>query len=300
MFRLLIIPSALLLVANAPPADDPRLRILITNDDGIESAGLAALVDAFGDRADIVVSAPAKNNSGASQSVSIVSGKLAVTTLDRGTAEARYAVHGTPADAVLFGLLGPSGSRSFDLVISGINKGENVGSAVTVSGTIGAARQAALLGVPAIAVSQQHVSSGDYDFMVAARITRELVDRLQVLGEGAPRLINLNVPREAKGIRLAPVGGSTFSIGGFAQTGSDAANLASYSVAFSQGGELLPGTDSAGLTEGYATVTALALDQTDYAATLRLGALVAKAIPAVERDPASARLLPEPAVADPR
>ena len=208
MFRP-ILASALLVVATASSAQEvqPRFRVLVTNDDGIASEGIAALVAALSPMAEVVVSAPQENFSGGSQSVTLFSKPLEVETVAPAGAQARYAVRGSPADAAVFGLLGPGREKPFDMVISGINKGENVGGAVPVSGTIGAARQSAMLGVPAIAVSQQVRTDGKYDYTLAARYTAQIARALHQMGDKAPRLVSINVPTVARGVRLVPAGG---------------------------------------------------------------------------------------------
>ena len=273
MVRLIIFPAALLLSANTAPeeASPQSMRILVTNDDGIDSPGLARLVSELAPLGEIVVSAPATNYSGGSQAVTFFSRPIEVTTRPASGAQARYAVGGTPADAVLFGLLGPGVDAPFDLVVSGINQGENVGNAVTVSGTIGAARQAAMLGIPAIAVSQQRVAEGEYDYDLAARFTARLVEKLRELGADAPRLVSINVPTRANGACIAPVGGGSFKMTGLRRVDDASASGSAYTMTFSEAVDPPPGSDSGALAEGCVTVTALTLDQTDHAATLRLG-----------------------------
>jgi 5'-nucleotidase len=123
--------------------------IMITNDDGIESDGIKALADAMVGLGDVVVAAPARQQSAVSHSISL-SHPLRVKPLG----ESRYAISGTPADACFLGLfeLCP---RVPDIVVSGINHGANVGTDLYYSGTMAGAMEAAIRGIPAIAVSQQ-------------------------------------------------------------------------------------------------------------------------------------------------
>lgn len=263
MLRVMIGVAALALTAAAAPAQtEPPLRILISNDDGVSSPGIAALVAALRPVADVVVVAPAEDNSGQSQSVTLFARPLKVDTLPSSDGVPHYAVHGTPADSVIFGLLAQGKERPFDLVISGINKGENVGDAVPVSGTIGAARQAVMMGVPAIAVSQQYRMNGGYDFTVAARYAAALAQQLHRMGKTAPRFVNVNVPTVAKGVRLVPAGGSAFSMTGLRKVGEEGAST-SYRVDFRPGGKGAPGTDSGELANGYITVSVLITDAND-------------------------------------
>lgn len=275
--------GALVLVMTGTAASaqtEPPLRILITNDDGVSSAGIAALVTALHPIADVVVAAPAEDNSGQSQSITLFARPLKVDSLPASGGVPHYAVHGTPADSVVFGLLETGKERPFDMVISGINKGENVGDAVPVSGTIGAARQAVMMGVPAIAVSQQYRRDGGYDFRLAARYTAQLVQQLHRMGKAAPRLVNVNVPTEAKGVRFVPAAGSSFAITTLRKMGEEGGS-ASYRVDFKPGAAGTPGADTAALAAGYITVSALIPYANDTAATRSLEKVKAiRALPA--------------------
>lgn len=156
-----------------------RPLILFTNDDGIMSPGLWAAAGAFLDFAEVLVVAPQEQQSGMGRSLPIASRghiyprQLAVGGMDITV----YGVDGTPAQAVQHGVL-ELASRLPALVVSGINYGENTGNSVTISGTVGAALEAASLGIPAIAVSQQttkdlHLTySPEVDFSAAAYFTR--------------------------------------------------------------------------------------------------------------------------------
>ncbi|NDJ63061.1 MAG: 5'/3'-nucleotidase SurE [Chloroflexi bacterium] len=157
-----------------------RPLVLFTNDDGIASPGLLAAVEAFCDDADILVVAPREQQSGTGRSMPITSeGRIYAQTLEiHGQPHTVYAVDGTPAQAVQHGVI-ELADRLPSLVVSGINYGENTGNGVTISGTVGAALEAASLGIPALAVSQQtpkdlHLTySNDVDFSAARHFTRE-------------------------------------------------------------------------------------------------------------------------------
>lgn len=156
-----------------------RPLILFTNDDGIDSPGLWASVEAFTDLADILVVAPREQQSGTGRSMPITSeGRIIEQPMLIGGQEYTvYAADGTPAQTVQHGIL-EMADRLPSLVVSGINYGENCGNGVTISGTVGAALEAASLNVPALAVSQQtphdlHLTySADVDFSGAAYFTR--------------------------------------------------------------------------------------------------------------------------------
>jgi len=152
--------------------------ILFTNDDGIESPGLWSVVSAFKGKGHLLVVAPREQQSGMGRSMPVYSeGRIYPydVPIDCGDCTA-YAVDGTPAQAVQHGVLELSDYKP-SLLVSGINYGENTGNGVTISGTVGAAIEAASLGIQAIAVSQQtpkdlHLTySEEVDFSVAARIS---------------------------------------------------------------------------------------------------------------------------------
>ncbi|MBN1963325.1 MAG: 5'/3'-nucleotidase SurE, partial [Anaerolineae bacterium] len=158
--------------------------ILFTNDDGIESPGLWAAVEAMAGAGELLVIAPREQQSGMGRSLPVTSeGRIyEQTRAINGTEVTVYAVDGTPAQAVQHGVL-ELAPRLPSLVVSGINYGENSGNGVTISGTVGAALEAASLGIPALAMSQQtpadlHLTYADVDFSAAAYFTRFFADWL--------------------------------------------------------------------------------------------------------------------------
>ena len=172
-------------------------QLLLTNDDGIDAPGIRALYDALSPEYDVTVVAPATNQSGTGGARTWWE-----TTLEYDDHDLGYAVRGTPADCVAFAFAGLDLDPS--LVVSGCNDGPNIGAHILGrSGTVGAAHEAALLSVPAIAVSLYDLSDlpptnavpAVEDFRVAADVTRRLVDRWLSAGpiEGADYL-NVNVP----------------------------------------------------------------------------------------------------------
>lgn len=154
--------------------------ILFTNDDGIQSPGLWAAAEAFADLGELLIVAPREQQSGMGRSLPIASlGRIYQEKRTiHGTEVTVYAVDGTPAQAVQHGVL-ELAPRLPSLVVSGINYGDNTGNGTTISGTIGAALEAASLDIPAIAMSQQtpkdlHLSyAPDVDFSAAAYFARK-------------------------------------------------------------------------------------------------------------------------------
>jgi 5'-nucleotidase len=160
------------------------MKILISNDDGYLAPGLGALAAALAEVAEVVVVAPDANRSGASNSLSL-DRPLSVNRAANGF----YYVIGTPTDCVHIALTGLLDFRP-DLVVSGINNGQNMGDDTLYSGTVAAATEAYLFGIPALAFSQ--VEHGWAHVEDAARLARALV--LRPLALPAPYLLNVNIP----------------------------------------------------------------------------------------------------------
>lgn len=187
-----------------PRVTDPDRRptLLLTNDDGYDAPGLAALAAAVESLGNLVVVAPDREQSGASHALT-----LGRPLRLRESSPRWYRVDGTPADCVHLGVFHLTGGRPPDLVISGINRGLNVGDDVTYSGTVAGALEAALLDIPSIAVSQAADERELADYSVAASFARSLAEK--VLREGiAPGVfLNVNVPiGKPKGIRITRQG----------------------------------------------------------------------------------------------
>jgi len=162
------------------------MRILISNDDGYLAPGIIALADALAPMAEIVVIAPESNRSGSSNSLTL-DRPLSLTRATNGF----YFVNGTPSDCVHMALTGGILLFKPDLVVSGINQGQNMGDDTLYSGTVAAATEGFLFGIPAIAFSQ--VEPGWAHVDAAARVARDIVERrfdeLQ-----KPYLLNVNIP----------------------------------------------------------------------------------------------------------
>lgn len=162
------------------------MRILLSNDDGYFSPGLAALEKALATIAEITVVAPERDRSGASNSLT-----LDRPLLLRQAPSGYYFVNGTPTDCVHLAVTGMLDHLP-DMVISGINHGANMGDDTVYSGTVAAATEGFLLGVPAIAVSLASYEAGNFD--TAARVVVEMVRRYQSHPWREVALLNVNVP----------------------------------------------------------------------------------------------------------
>ena len=198
-------------VEDAPRADSGPPRILVTNDDGYSSEGIAALAAALSSFADVLVVAPLVNESGASQSHRAYKrDAIRLHQVAIGEHMTGYAIDGSPADCVFLGVRIFGAERSFDLVVSGINHGQNIGSDSNYSGTVGAAFEALLNDIPGIAVSQskqraEYATAADH----AARIVRHAL--ADPLDKGV--LLSVNVPDgTVTCVAVAPPGGRRYEM----------------------------------------------------------------------------------------
>jgi 5'-nucleotidase len=195
---LLVLASAGALHATQAPQP---FRILITNDDGVRAPGLLAVALALQPLGEITVAAPAENQSGKGHSLTLGEPMYVDRVILAPGLEA-YAISATPASCVKVAL-GVLMKTKPDLVVSGINHGLNLGRVAYVSGTVGAAREAALSGLPAVAAS---VAAGQTDYAPAAEIVRQVVEMVRRNGLEPGALLNVNVPAGGagtiKGIQL--------------------------------------------------------------------------------------------------
>lgn len=246
------------------------MRILLTNDDGYHAPGLAVLEDiarTFSD--DIWVVAPSEEQSGAGHSLTL-SRPLRV----RRHAERRYAVDGTPTDAVMMALARLMKDARPDLILSGVNRGANLAEDVTYSGTVSAAMEGALAGVRSIALSQTYAREGPGDtvpFEAAKAWGRRVLEPLLTAALAPRTLINVNFPPLAadavKGIK--PVGQGLRDYGRLQIVSNRDPRGYEYHW-FALGppiGTYAHSTDLEAIADGYVSVTPLHLDLT-HAASL--------------------------------
>jgi len=250
--------------------------ILLSNDDGYDAPGLKALIEALRPVGEILVAAPAAEQSGVGHGLTLRA-PIMVNERKQPNGATWYAIEGPPATCVRLALESLLGRRP-EVVISGINRGDNLGTAVYHSGTLGAARQAALVGVPAIAVSIR--GDDEKDYAAAAAYIRQLVEHLrakQVLKPGF--FLNVNVPAgERKGVRLTRLS-MTPRPEAFERRVSPRGRLYFWPV-WEQLKADAEGTDVWAFVRGYITLTPMALDVT---ATLAL-----ESLRGLEREPLSA------------
>jgi 5'-nucleotidase len=191
------------------------MRVLLTNDDGIEAPGLQTLRRALLELPgiELAVIAPDGNRSAMARSIT-TRRPLWVQEVDFDDGTVGYATDGTPVDCVRLARLGLVEGFEAELVVSGINHGSNLGDDITYSGTVAAALEAIVLGLPGIAVSQQSSaleldfrSGSGFDFQIAASFTARLIAELEELPLPAGTLLNINVPGcEPTGVEVARLG----------------------------------------------------------------------------------------------
>jgi 5'-nucleotidase len=234
--------------------------ILVTNDDGVHAAGLAALAAAVDDLGEVHVVAPEREQSACGHALTL----HRPLRVDR-VRERWFAVNGTPSDAVNLSILGFLPERPV-LIVSGINHGSNLGDDVTYSGTVSAAMEGTLLGVPSIAVS--HFDGTD--FGAAGAVARLVAARVLVEGLPPKTLLNVNVPaRPPRGVRVTRLGHRTYSEKIVEQR--DPRGRVHYWLG---GGEprweALEGTDMGAVHDGFVSVTPLHLDLTHHRGVMQM------------------------------
>jgi len=230
-------------------------HIVITNDDGIHAPGLRALVDALKADHKLTVIAPSQERSAAAQSLTLRQPIYCDQIADN-----EYAVEGTPADAMILAFHTLLKEKP-DLVISGINRGGNLGENIYYSGTVGAAMEATINHVPAVAVSLAH-RGREFHFRPAAEFTRTLVPLL--VKEGLPQgvLLNVNVPHDWSG-KVEFTRQSSKITRNVLRPGEDPRGRHYYWLSEQ---ELIkdvePGTDQAAIRDRAISITPLKLDHT--------------------------------------
>lgn len=239
--------------------------ILITNDDGYDARGIQLLVRALHGLGEIYVVAPASEQSASSHSLS-----LRKNLITEQVSERHYKVHGTPTDSVLVGVNAIVPGKP-DLLVSGINHGPNMGEDVTYSGTVSAAFEGTILGVPSLAMSSLQRTVEDEK--VLGRIARVVVEAALELGLPEAGLLNVNIPNPAispiKGVRITKLGSRAYD--NLLREEKDENGHKYYRI----GGDDPvwkddDGTDIAAVRSGFVSVTPLHLDLTHYKAVVEM------------------------------
>ena len=234
--------------------------VVLTNDDGVHAPGLAALEKALAELGDVYVVAPEREQSACGHALTL---HRPLRALPMG--ERRFSVNGTPSDCVNMAVLGFLPETPV-LIVSGINHGANLGDDVTYSGTVSAAMEGTILGVPSIAVSL--VDGGDFE--AAGRVARLIAMRVLVGGLPGNTLLNVNVPpKPPRGIRMTRLGHRVYKEKIVEQ--ADPRGRSHYWIG---GGEArwddVDGTDMGAVHDGYVSLTPLHLDLTNHRALVQL------------------------------
>ena len=235
------------------------MRFLLSNDDGYFSPGIATLAMALGDEGEVMVCAPERDRSGASNSLTL-DRPLTVRTAPNGF----LYVNGTPTDCVHLAATGMMTEKP-DMVISGINHGSNMGDDTVYSGTVAAATEGFLLGIPAIAVSL--ASRTPNHFETAARVAREMVRHVKQAPLSHPVLLNINVPDlpydEIKGMRVTRLGRRHKSAP-VVRSENPRGEPIWWVGAPGAAADAGEGTDFHAVANGYVSITPLSIDLTAY------------------------------------
>ena len=249
------------------------MRVLLTNDDGIEAEGLQALRRALlgVPGLELAVIAPDSNRSAIGRGIT-TRRPLWVEEVDFGDGTVGYATDGTPVDCVRFAALGLVEGFQAELIVSGINHGANLGDDITYSGTVAAALEGVVLGLPAVAVSQQSTAremdfrlGSSFAFETAAEFTARVVDQLDDVPLPEGTLLNINVPAgDPQGVDVTRLGKRIYRDQLKLHTEEDTRRRY-WIYGADPGFHDEPGTDLASIHAGRIAVTPLHFDLTDVA-----------------------------------
>lgn len=236
------------------------MHILVSNDDGYTATGLEALVNALQDLGELTVVAPEVNHSGASNSLTL-NRPLSL----RQSANGFYCVNGTPSDCVHVALTGLLDRRP-DLIVSGINNGANMGDDTLYSGTVAAATEGYLFGIPAIAFSLAEKGWANIDD--AARVARDIVVQHMKSPLTAPVLLNVNIPNRPYGT-MGPIKvtrlGKRHPSEPVVRSTTPYGDPVYWIGPVGAAADAVEGTDFHTLSQGGVSITPLRLDLTDHA-----------------------------------
>jgi 5'-nucleotidase len=249
------------------------VKVLLTNDDGIQASGLhamrRALLELPGIQLEVI--APDSNRSASSRSIT-TRRPLWVEEVELGDGTSGYATDGTPVDCVRFAALGLIEFVP-ELIVSGINHGANLGDDITYSGTVAAAFEGVVLGIPALAVSQQsdrraldYRSGGEFDFQYASSFAARLVAELERVPMPEATLLNVNCPAgDVRGVRVCRLGKRIYNDRLELVHADDGGRRRYQIYGMDPTHEREPDTDLTAIADGYIAVTPLHLDLTDRA-----------------------------------
>ncbi|CFW97113.1 Survival protein SurE-like phosphatase/nucleotidase [Syntrophomonas zehnderi OL-4] len=239
------------------------MKILLTNDDGIQAQGIHALIQELSNVGEIYLAAPDRERSGTGHSITVFEPIKVVKTKISGVKQS-WIIGGTPVDCVKMALARLIDEK-IDLVVSGINHGSNLGTDVLYSGTVSAAAEGVIMGSPSLAVSLN--SQDNFEFGFAAQFTRRVVDMLTKQGFDKNTLININIPdlpeNDIKGIRFTKLGLRNYD-NLFEERRDPRGNTYYWLGGGVMDEEQDPESDVYAVDQGFISVTPIHLDLTDY------------------------------------
>lgn len=248
------------------------MRILLTNDDGIYAPGLQALRKELLTLGEVIVCAPATEQSAAGHSVTLLSPLIVQEVFDEQKRFVGWAVEGRPADCVKLALVELLPDPP-DLIVSGLNAGANAGINVLYSGTVAAAIEGAFFRRTAIAVSQAYGKPKAIDFSAGAGIAKTVIERILESKPEQGSLLNVNIPRQElgapKGIKVLPQNVATYQET-FVRNVDPRGRTYFWLGADYGCPDPHPDTDEPALAEGYVTLTPLHFNLTDFGAMARM------------------------------
>lgn len=235
------------------------VRILITNDDGVNAKGIYVLARELEKDNEVIVAAPSEQQSACSHSITISRPIVVKEVKLKGLLSKAYSVSGTPADCVKIGI-DKICQRKVDVVISGINRGVNIGTDILYSGTVSAAIEASINNIPSMAVSLDE-SDDDKDYETAVKYVFIVLDKIKKTWIEKGLIYNLNVPRlpyeKIKGIKVCKMGSRVFD-DCFIETESGYESKVSITKVTESD------SDRYYISKGYVTLTPLFYDLTDF------------------------------------
>lgn len=242
------------------------MRILIVNDDGIDSVGIIVLAEVFCRDNDIMVVAPQNQRSAFSHSITIHE-DITFRRVQRDYPA--YAISGTPADCTKTGVLYFNDGKPFDLVLSGINNGSNLGSDILYSGTVAAATEGAAHGIPSIAISLEKWECPESDYRAAAEFLHDNVGKFLSLLPSPENVLNINYPvvHPFRGVRLTKSGINLYDDCFVAGATAHSLRISGQPVSHAKN---QADCDVELIKRGFVTVTPLAIERDDEAALKRM------------------------------
>lgn len=242
------------------------MRLLITNDDGIDSEGILILARELEREHEVTVAAPDNQRSACGHSITLTRPLIIKEVKLQGVKAKAYSIDGTPADCVRLAIDKILNGK-VDMIISGINRGVNLGTDVIYSGTVSAAVEAAVYNVPSIAISSEFIEDEEkHNYELAARIVRDVLEKAKENFIKKDVVLNINVPLLAedkiKGIKVCRIGSRTYE--NYYIERLEASGYKSYEVKGELKENFEKDTDVYYFGEGYITLTPLHYDLTNF------------------------------------